>query len=58
MEIKVDKTYSTDKITLRYTSGLGWELVVGKDRIYFSNETFEELKAIMTEVLYGIAENR
>ncbi|MDR1176914.1 MAG: hypothetical protein LBK83_15750 [Treponema sp.] len=60
MMIKVDKTYKTEKITLNYIAGLSgseWELIIGKERIYLNQEKFEELKAIMAEVLYGTAKN-
>jgi hypothetical protein len=60
MAVKVNKTYSTDKITLRYTATFSaslWELGIGNESICFSQETFEELKAIMAEVLYGTAKN-
>jgi hypothetical protein len=52
MAVKVNKTYETDKITLRYISGLGWELVIGNERIHLNQEKFEELKAVMAEVLH------
>jgi hypothetical protein len=55
MDIEVDKTYKTDNIRLSYTATLSaslWELAKGKERIYFTQETFEELKAIMAEVLH------
>jgi hypothetical protein len=54
MTIKVDKTYKTDKITLDYTAVLSlWVLEVSGKRIELNQEKFEELKAIMSEVLYG-----
>jgi hypothetical protein len=55
MDVRVDKTYKTDNIRLSYTATLSaslWELAKGKEMIYFTQETFEELKAIMAEVLH------
>jgi hypothetical protein len=55
MAVNVDKTYKTDNITLSCISSSSaflWELAKGKERIYFTQETFEELKAIMAEVLH------
>jgi hypothetical protein len=38
MTVNVDKTYSTDNITLNYIAGVSqWELTAGyKERIFFS----------------------
>jgi hypothetical protein len=59
MAVKVNREYQfkTDKITLNFIEGLAWELSIGEERIHLSQETFEELKAIMAEVLYGTAKN-
>jgi hypothetical protein len=53
MDVRVDKTYKTDNITLSFITGLGWDLSIGAQAVHFNKEKFEELKAVMAEVLYG-----
>jgi hypothetical protein len=52
--VKVDKVFKTDNIKLEFLADLAeWELVIGKTRVNISKDRFEELKAIMMEVLHG-----
>jgi hypothetical protein len=58
MAVHVDKTYSTEGVSLNYThSSLTWELYIYGETIYLNSQRFEELKAVMAEVLHEIPAN-